>query len=76
MSKVTDLDNTLSCSCGAVCSKAKDRRRFLARHPAMCSNRAKITKSLSTTGTRCVDDNDGAMEVENWECEHAYRVYR
>jgi hypothetical protein len=53
----TDPDTgEVMCSCGAR-AEAKDRRRFLSRHPKLCSERRRFSQQLAN-GTRSVDDQD------------------
>ena len=63
-SEVTETDGTLTCSCGAVCRKPKDRKRFKARHPVLCSERRDFAHQLAQ-GTRCVETT-GTDEIRNY----------
>lgn len=47
------------CSCGAKAKRANGRnaKRFLRRHPALCSARRKFAQHLAQT-TRVVDDEE------------------
>lgn len=56
MNHVIDVPGKLECSCGAK-SEAKDRNRFLKRHPGKCSERREFTRKIAN-GTRCLDDSD------------------
>ena len=52
----------LTCgTCGARCTEEKDAKRFLRRHPALCSERAAFTKQLAA-GTRCVDSEQQLLD--------------
>lgn len=56
MNTITDIPGKLECSCGAN-AEPKDRKRFLKRHPSMCSERREFTRKVAQ-GTRCVDDDE------------------
>lgn len=53
-------DRILVCTCGALCLRKIDRRRFKVRHPAVCNERRRVAQELSG-GTRAVDDEEGRM---------------
>lgn len=50
----------LECTCGALCLRRIDRRRFRVRHPALCNERRQVAMELSE-GTRAVDGEEGRM---------------
>lgn len=54
----TDPDTgDVACSCGAS-AKRIDAKRFLRRHPSLCSERRRVAMDLAN-GTRCIDDTEG-----------------
>lgn len=54
----TDPDTgDVSCSCGASAPRTESKR-FLKRHPKLCSERRRFAMELAE-GTRCVDDEEG-----------------
>lgn len=65
------LTAPLECSCGAK-APPKDRKRFLARHPKMCSERREFTRQLAQ-GTRCVDDVQAKKDSDRYILESAER---
>lgn len=61
LNEVTERPSgVLVCTCGALCLKRIDQRRFRVRHPALCNERRQVARELSER-TRAVDGEEGRM---------------
>jgi hypothetical protein len=68
-------DGSKACSCGAKARKG-DAKRFMRRHPKLCSARQKLAQDLAR-GTRAVDSEESDARIgRQWDAiERAWRGY-